>query len=71
MSKDADLDMLRLEAENAMTPTRRAWALRLVERIQHLESARDALTTSMTWSKQSDRDDAAIDTDANFPTTDS
>ena len=71
MSKDVDLDMLRLEAETAMTPTRRAWALRLVERIERLESSRAALTASMTWSTQSDRDDTTVDASADLPPAES
>lgn len=49
MTHDEDIDLLRLEAETATTPTRRAWARRLVDRIEHLESIRDAIAASMTY----------------------
>ena len=64
MPKDADLDLLKLEADQATTPTRRAWAQRLVDRIVQQESAARLLTESMTWGKSNDRYEPATDTDA-------
>lgn len=47
---DYDLDLLRDEARTARTPTRRAWAQRLVERIERLEGDRGNLTRTFVYS---------------------
>lgn len=55
---DPDLDLLRLEAQTAQTHTRRTWAQRLVERIETLETNRDNLTRSYTYSRTATHDDS-------------